>query len=155
VFLIILFMAKRRGYNPTKTPAKVALAVMANLAGRLPPAMQSNPIIELNAMMIANTASQEYAGKIAPISTLWRNLVRKYNMYGTRGALLRIMAGSLLKFQPRPGGGVVPCSDITTHLTAIATKARMQNEMAPVIDELAGYAKDQGWCTEAGGTPTA
>lgn len=148
-------MAKRREYNPNETPAKVSLAVMANLAGRLPPAMQGNPLIELNAMMIANTASQKYAGKISPINTLWTNLVKKYNMYGTRGALLRIMAGSLLKFQPRPGGGVVPCSDITNHLNAIATKARMATEMAPVIDELQKYAKDQGWCTEAGGSPSA
>jgi len=148
-------MAKRREYDPTKTPAKVALAVMANLAGRLPPAMQGNPLIELNAMMIAYNASQEYSGKISPISTLWRNLVKKYNMYGTRGALLRIMAGSLLKFQPRPGGGVVSCTDVTNHLTAIATRAGMQNEMAPVIDELRGYAKNRGWCTEAGGAPTA
>jgi len=148
-------MAKRREYNPTKTPAKVGLAVMANLAGRLPPGMQGNPFVELNAMMIATTASQEYAGKIAPINTLWKDLVKKYNMYGTRGALLRIMAGSLLKFQPRTGGGVVPCSDIINHLNAIATKARMQNEMAPVIDELLGYARNQGWCTETGGAPTA
>jgi len=148
-------MAKRRGYNPTKTPAKVALAVMANLAGRLPPTMQSNPIIELNAMMIAYTASQEYAGKISPIHELWSNLAKKYNMYGTKAALLRVMAGSLLKFEPRPGGGVVSCTDVTNHLTAIATRAGMQNEMAPVIDELRGYAKNLGWCTEAGGAPTA
>jgi len=148
-------MAKRRGYNPTKTPAKVALAVMANLAGRLPPAMQSNPIIELNAMMIANTASQEYAGKISPIHELWSNLAKKYGIYGTKAALLRVMAGSLLKFLPRERGGVVPCTDVTNHLTAIATRAGMQAEMAPIIDELRGYAKDQGWCTEAGGAPTA
>ena len=138
-------MAKRRGYNPTKTPAKVALAVMANLAGRLPPAMQSNPIIELNAMMIANTASQEYAGKISPIHELWSNLAKKYGIYGTKAALLRVMAGSLLKFLPKERGGVVPCTDVTNHLNAIATRAGMQTEMAPIIDELQRYAKDQGW----------
>jgi hypothetical protein len=151
----MLFMAKRREYNPTETPAKVALAVMANLAGRLPPTMQGNPLIELNAMMIANTASQKYAGKISPISELWSDLAKKYNMYGTKAALLRIMAGSLLKFLPRTRGGVVPCTDVTNHLTAIATRAGMTTEMAPVIDELRAYAKSQGWCTEAGGAPTA
>jgi hypothetical protein len=140
-------MAKRREYDPTETPAKVSLAVMANLAGRLPPAMQSNPIVELNAMMIANTASQKYAGKISPIHVLWSNLAKKYNMYGTKAALLRVMAGSLLKFLPRERGGVVSCTDVTSHLTSIATRAGMQNEMAPVIDELVGYARNQGWCT--------
>jgi len=147
-------MAKRREYNPSETPAKVALAVMANLAGRLPPAMQGNPLIELNAMMIANTASQKYAGKISPISELWSDLAKKYNMYGTKAALLRVMAGSLLKFLPRERGGVASCTDVANHLNAIAIRAGMQTEMAPIIDELKGYAKDQGWCTETGGKPS-
>ena len=148
-------MAKRREYNPNETPAKVALAVMANLAGRLPPSMQGNPLIELNAMMIANSASQKYAGKISPINELWSNLAKKHNIYGTKAALLRVMAGSLLKFLPRTRGGVAPCTDVENHLTAIATRAGMATEMAPVIGELVGYAKDQGWCTTTGGSPTA
>lgn len=128
---------------------------MANVAGRLPATLQNNPLAELQIMMISTTASSKYGNKIGAINTAWKELIRKYNLYGSDAALARIMYGSLLKFQPRPGGGVVPCSSITSHLETIATRAGRAAQMANVITEMMNYAKNAGWCTEAGGTPQA
>ena len=143
-------MAKRREYNPTETPAKISLAVASNLAGRLPPGAMDNPLLMLNVMMIANTASQKYAGKISQVNEVWTQLVKTYNLYGTKAALARIMAGATLKFIPRPGGGKAPCADVTSYLASIANRAHMAAEMADVVTALADYVRRNGWCAEAG-----
>mgnify|MGYP001773490061 CR=1 FL=1 len=142
-------MAKRREYDPSATPAKVGVAVVGNLLGRLPAGAADNALVQVYVMQRTTSATNKYAGLVGDVNTVWKAMVKELRYYGMQAAMLRILLAEALKFRPRPGGGLAQCTEVTAALTASARRARMDTVVADGIDRVAKWVRDNGWCMEA------